>query len=105
MTNKAAELTLVDPNAPSVLSQSITTSTAVAYQLSFYAFCSNPGLAQQNLTVSFGTGSWSVQPPGSWETYTFAASGLGANDALKFAGVDTAGGTITVYTPVLVSLG
>ncbi|KAJ7757379.1 hypothetical protein DFH07DRAFT_1025428 [Mycena maculata] len=105
-TTKAVYLSSMDPNNPSVLFQGIETSTGVDYQLGFNAFCTDAGTGQQNLTVSFGAGTWSVQPPGSWQTYTFSARGKGTDDQVAFSSVDTSGGGSNyIYDVSLVSLG
>jgi hypothetical protein len=95
----------IDPNTPSVFFQSIPTLSSIDYRLTFDAFCSDSDKGQQNLTVSFGTGTWSVQPPSQWQFYTFSARGKGSDDVVKFSGVDTSGGGVYMYNLALVSLG
>ncbi|KAJ7362339.1 hypothetical protein DFH08DRAFT_799388 [Mycena albidolilacea] len=104
-TTKAMVLKSIDPNTPSVFFQSVPTLSSIDYRLTFDAFCSDSDKGQQNLTVSFGTGTWSVQPPGQWQFYTFSARGKGSDDVVKFSGVDTSGGGVYMYNLALVSLG
>ncbi|KAJ6482137.1 hypothetical protein C8R47DRAFT_585158 [Mycena vitilis] len=104
-TTKAMALQSIDPNTPSVLFQSIPTLSSIDYQLTFDAFTSDADKGQQNLTVSLGLGTWSVQPPGQWQSYTFATRGKGSDDVLKFSAVDTSGGSVYVYNLAMVSLG
>ncbi|KAJ7101809.1 hypothetical protein C8R44DRAFT_887988 [Mycena epipterygia] len=104
-TSQAMALSSTDPQNPSVFSQSIPTLSSLDYQFTFDAFATQAGKGEQNLTISFGVGTWWVQPPGQWASYSFTARGRGSDDVVQFSAADPSGGNLYVYDLALVSVG
>lgn len=92
-----------DPNNPSIFLQHASTTRNTEYSVTFWAYhntsTATGSSTARNLSLSFGSHSWSVDASSSWTNYSFTTEITDDSTNIQWSSYDASGAYFMIGWP------